>query len=100
MVQFSIVLSPATFSVRPLKGISIDAILDAGNWAALHMKFKSVWAAAFQVCFGVEFVAAPGNAGIETSNRLGLAPPPSSAALNWESVRKFEIFRNPPVVDD
>ena len=29
MVQFSIVLSPATFSVRPLKGISIDAILDA-----------------------------------------------------------------------
>jgi hypothetical protein len=39
-VQFSIVLSPATFRIRPLKGTSIDAIVDAGSLSSLTHNSK------------------------------------------------------------
>ena len=98
MVQLSMVLSPATFRVRPLKGTSIEAMFDAGNCAALHKKDSS--SAPFHSKLGVEAVAAPGNDGIDTSNRFGLAPPPSSVDLKAERVRKFDSFRNPPLFYD
>ena len=41
MVQGSKVLSPATFKVRPLNGISTEPIFDAGRAAVLHKKLKS-----------------------------------------------------------
>jgi hypothetical protein len=56
--------------ILPLKGTSIDAILDAGRAAALHKIGK----------FSVK-VTPLGGDGIVTSNRLGRAPPPMSADL-------------------
>ena len=46
---------------------------------------------------GDEAVAAAGRLGIETSNRLGRAPPPASFDLKSEIVRTVAIVLSPPL---
>ena len=75
-VQVSTVLSPATLKMRPLKGTSICAMLEAGSAADLHINWK--------VSASHDFLSASGNVVNSTSNRLGRAPPPINLDLNAE----------------
>ena len=70
--QTSIVLSPATLKIRPLNGTSMFAMVEAGSYAALHIYLKLVASQEIP----------PGSVVNSTSNKLGLAPPPTSADLN------------------
>ena len=95
-VQSSNVLSPATFRVLPLKGISILPKFDAGSADALHKNLKIPFSASSP---GLHASAiAVGKVGIDTSNRLGLVPPPISFDLNCESVLVSAVVLSPPYV--
>ena len=73
IVQVSNVLSPAILRILPLKLISIGVILEAGSAAAFTKNLD----------FSFTSLAMPRFSGkaSSTSNRLGLAPPPTSLLL-------------------
>ena len=73
IVQVSNVLSPATFKIRPLNGISTGAIVEAGSAAALTKNLDFC-----KMSFAI--ATASGNANY-TSKRFGLAPPPDNLLL-------------------
>ena len=83
-VQSSNVLSPATFRILPLKGTSTLPKFDAGSTLALHKNLKIPFSESSPAAHASEI--AEGKVGIDTSNRLGLVPPPISLDLNCESV--------------
>ena len=95
-VQSSNVLSPATLSILPLKGISILPKFDAGRIDALHRNLKIPFSESSPALHASEI--AEGKVGIHTSNRLGRVPPPISFDLNCESVLVSAIVLSPPYV--
>jgi hypothetical protein len=79
-VHVSNVLSPATFITLPLNGTGISATVDAGICAALHRNLKIPFSPLSPDVQASEIE--DGKEGMETSNRLGRAPPPASFDLN------------------
>ena len=75
IVQVSKVLSPATFKIRPLNGISTGAMVDEGRAAALTKNLDFC-----KTSFSLTGETDVGNAKT-TSNKLGLAPPPVNLDL-------------------
>jgi len=80
IVQGSKVLSPATFKILPLKGTGTSATVEAGSCAALQRNLSSLFLFTFQFP-PPEAITPAGNVGIDTSNRLGRAPPPFNSFL-------------------
>ena len=88
IVQVSKVLSPATFKIRPLKGISTGAIVEEGRAAALTKNLDFC-----KTSFSLTGATDVGNAKT-TSKRLGLAPPPVN--LDLKSLQsRFQLFGCP-----